>query len=114
MIILIASASIAAARVSSASKGETKMITTWKNKDGSEILITDLDNHHLLNAYKFSIRMICERVGDMDNAMGANEDGHIDDQEMDFFENRNRVDLLDIIAQKDALKAECRARGIEL
>ena len=89
-------------------------VTTWKNKDGSEILITDLDNHHLLNAYKFSIRMICERVADMDSGENAHEDGYLSTEEKEFYYNRNRLDILDFIEQKIALRKECDVRGIEI
>ena len=87
---------------------------TWRGKDGENILITELDNHHLINAYKFSIRSICNKIGDLENVQDAFDDGHLEEDEKDFQHNRIRIDMLDLIDQKDALRIECDKRGIVL
>jgi hypothetical protein len=90
------------------------MIKTWNNRDGSSILIADMDNRHLINSYRYIVRMICCKVRDVDSCDAALEDGNITDEEHAFYNERSRRDLLDFLEQKDAVAAEVARRGLRI
>lgn len=89
-------------------------VTTWRGKDGQVAQIKDMPNDHLVNAYKYLIRMVCTKVKDLDSADAALEDEKISSNDHDYYYERNRRDLLDLIEQKDSINAEMRRRKLRL
>lgn len=89
-------------------------VTTWRGKDGSITLIKDMPNDHLVNAYKYLIRMVCTKRNDLNASDSSLENEDITENDHRYFYERNRRDLLDLLEQKDSIYAEMCRRGLKI
>lgn len=84
----------------------------WFDRDGKPHPIATMEEAHLLASYRFVIRTICRKAGELEAAGYALEDGRINGREHAAATRIIKQDLLGMERDLGNLRREIERRGL--
>lgn len=91
-----------------------KRAEIWFDRDGKHHAIAGLEEAHLVAAYRYVIRSICRKAGELEGAGYALEDGRINALEHDASARIIKQDLLGFERDLNNLRREVERRGLQV
>lgn len=86
----------------------------WFDRDGKPHAIAGLEEAHLVAAYRYIIRSICRKAGELEGCGYALEDERINAQEHDAAARIIKQDLLGFERDLNNLRREVERRGLQV
>lgn len=86
----------------------------WFDRDGKPHPIAGLEEAHLVAAYRYCIRSICRKAGELEGCGYALEDERINAREHDAAARIIKQDLLGLERDLNNLRQEVHKRGLQV
>jgi hypothetical protein len=86
----------------------------WFDRDGKPHPIAGLEEAHLVAAYRYCIRSICRKAGELEGCGYALEDERINAREHDAAARIIKQDLLGLERDLNNLRREVERRGLRV